>query len=270
MNCSRAFEIDLEDLLLEPASAECLEFEDHCASCPDCAGELALQRGLLARLTDEPAKAEHPSDALLLRFRRDPEALSDAERRGVHAHLADCMPCDSAYRATLALVPEPQRSPVARFVASLRDWLSPGGLPAWAPSAAALLLMAGLFFTVSPFGTPQPDPGDPVTRGIPSEFAVEVEMHPGARASLPLYGLADDDLVMLRVSVPAALRGSEVEARIAIRGGPAIHQERLGWDPDDETRGVLLLRAGAFERDTYQVTLSSAAGETVSYPLDVR
>ena len=53
MNCQRAYEIDLEDLLAEPESPELREFEAHCEGCASCAGELAMQRGLLARLSDD-------------------------------------------------------------------------------------------------------------------------------------------------------------------------------------------------------------------------
>jgi anti-sigma factor RsiW len=101
MSCSRAFEIDVEDLLAEPESLELGALESHSAGCPDCASELALQRGLMARLRggDAADEARHPSDALLLGLRRDPDSLSDPDRAGLRAHLRDCPPCDDAFRA---------------------------------------------------------------------------------------------------------------------------------------------------------------------------
>ena len=108
MNCTRAFDIDLEDLLVDPESAEFRDFEAHSASCSDCAGELALHRGLLARLKgEEIEQREHPADALLLRLARNPDKLRDAERTSLRSHLRDCAPCDDAYRATRMLLPEP-------------------------------------------------------------------------------------------------------------------------------------------------------------------
>jgi hypothetical protein len=268
MNCQRAFEIDLEDLLVDPASPELREFEAHCEGCPDCAGELALQRGLLVRLKDSEPEKEHPSDALLLRFRRDPDALPDAERAGLRAHLRDCAPCEDAYRATLMLVPEPERSPLARLSAALREWLVPSALPAWAPTAIALLLVSGVFLTLDPLGLRYKDPG-PLYRSIPSEFAMEVELAPERRTSLSLYGLADDDVVLLRLELPDALAGADVEARLSFEDGAEVHAGTAFWDAGDET-GVLVLTAADFDRDTYVVDVASASGATTRYTLDVR
>ena len=270
MNCSRAFEIDLEDLLSEPESPELRALEAHSESCPDCAGELALQRGLLSRLSPEPQKQAHPSDALLLRFRRDPEALPDAERRGVLAHLRDCAPCDNAYQATLALVPEPQRSPWKSFLQTLRGWLLPSALPVWAPSAVALLLVLGVVVRMDPFGEGPLELGPSTRSGLPTEFATEVDLLPGARAELSLYGLEDTDVVLLRFEVPSALQGQEVEARVLLESGALIDSGAMLWDPDDASVGVLDLAAGSLERDSYIVELTSEAGETARYPLDVR
>jgi len=270
MNCFRAFEIDLEDLLSEPESPELLALEAHSEGCPDCAGELAMHRGLLSRLAEEPPKTEHPSDAVLLRFRRDPEALPDAERRGVLAHLRDCAPCDNAYQATLALVPEPQLSPMKSFLQTLRGWLLPSALPVWAPSAVALLLVLGVVVRLDPFGESPSDPGLVYRGKIPTEFATQVELRPDARAALSLYGLSDTDVVLLRLEVPSALQGTEVEARVLLGDGALIHSGAILWDPNDASVGVLDLAAGSFERDSYIVELTSKAGEPARYQLDVR
>ncbi len=59
MSCQKAFEIDLEDLLLSPDSEEFRVFEEHSRSCSDCASELSSQRGLVARLRGlDPALSE--------------------------------------------------------------------------------------------------------------------------------------------------------------------------------------------------------------------
>ena len=52
MICNRAFEIDLDDLLIDPDSEDLRHFEIHAQDCPDCAAELELQRALLGRLSD--------------------------------------------------------------------------------------------------------------------------------------------------------------------------------------------------------------------------
>lgn len=270
MNCTRAFDIDLEDLLVDPESAEFRDFEAHSASCPDCAGELALHRGLLARLKgEEIEQREHPADALLLRLARNPDALPEAERTSLRAHLRDCAPCDDAYRATLMLVPEPQRSLLARVGEVLRSWLVPSALPAWAPVAAVLALLVGVTLQLDPLGLGGPEP-DLRFRSIPSAFATQLELAVGERSSLSLYGLAEDDVVILRVELPEALRGTEVRATIATEGGMPVFEGRVGWDPDADLGGFLDLRAGAFERDSYRIELVSASGARHSFWLDVR
>jgi hypothetical protein len=270
MNCNRAFEIDLEDLLADPGSAEFSEFEAHSTSCSDCAAELALQRGLLARLKgEEVVKVEHPADALLLRLARDPDKLHDAERASLRAHLGDCPPCDDAYRATLMLVPEPQPSPVARLAQALRGALVPSALPAWAPIAAGLVLAVGLTLRLDPLGLGDPAP-EFRFRGVPSEFAMQVEVAPGERASLSLYGLAAADVVLLRLELPVELRGSDVAAKISLEGEAPIFSGTVSWDPNDESGGFLEVEAGDFERDSYVIELVPESGAPRKYVLDVR
>jgi len=271
MNCYRAYETDLEDLLLDPESLEFREFEAHSEGCPDCAGELALHRGLLARLKDEPAdRVEHPTDAVLLQLARRPESLEQEQRADLRAHLGDCHPCDDAYRATLMLVPEPQLSPVARAVEAVRGWLSPGALPAWAPVAAALVLAVGVFLRVGVLG-PEETPPELRVRSLPGHYATEVEITPSQRGSLELYGLDDEEVVLLRVPVSQEQFGGEVLARISSPGADApVHEARLGWDSANPSTGFLQPKAGIFDPDSYQIELEAADGAKRTYWLDVR
>jgi hypothetical protein len=271
MNCYRAYETDLEDLLIDPESVEFREFETHCAGCSDCAAELALHRGLLARLKDEPADAvEHPADAVLLQLARRPESLAQEERAELRAHLRDCHPCDDAYRATLMLVPEPQLSPVARAVEAVRGWLSPSALPAWAPVAAALVLAVGIFMRVGVLG-PDETPPELRVRALPGHYATVVEITPSHRGSLELYGLDDEEVVLLRVPVSQDQFGSEVLAKISSPGGDApIFEAPLAWERGETTSGFLEPKAGIFDRDSYRIELVAADGGTRTYWLDVR
>jgi len=267
MNCFRAFEIDLEDLLLEPGSAELREFEAHCEACADCAAELTMHRGMLGRLSGQVEAKEHPADALLLQFRRDPEGLARSDREGILAHLRDCAPCDNAYSATIDLVPEPQRSAMTRWLETLRSWLIPSAMPAWAPTAIAIALVAGFVVNLDPLGLGTPDP---VFRGIPSDYSAEVEVAPDDRGSLSLYGLSDEDTVLLRLEVPAALHGSELEARVSLEDGRAVFEGRVDWDEAVSDEAVVVLAAGELERDTYLVEIETPAGAKLVYRVDVR
>ena len=270
MNCNRAFEIDLEDLLADPGSAEFSEFEAHSSTCSDCAGELALHRGLLTRLRSEEAEAiEHPEDALLLRLARTPDKLPEAERSGLRTHLRNCAPCSDAYRATLMLVPEPQPSLAARLVESLRGALVPSALPTWAPVAAGLVLALGLTLQLDPLGLGEPTP-ELRFRGVPGEFSMQLEIAPSDRGSLSLYGLEDDDVVLLRLELPATLRGSEVAAKIALADEDPVFRGIVAWDPGHESGGFLEVDAGNFERDSYLIELVSEDGVSYEYVLDVR
>jgi hypothetical protein len=266
MNCFRAFEIDLEDLLLEPDSAELREFEAHCETGADCTAELGMHRGMLGRLSGEVEAKEHPSDALLLHFRRDPEGLSRSEREGILAHLRDCAPCDNAYSATLALVPEPQRSAVTRLLETLRSWLVPSAMPAWAPTAIAIVLVAGFVVNLDPLGLREPEL---VFRGVPSDYSAEVEVAPDDRGSLSLYGLSGEDIVLLRLEMPAALHGSELDARVSLEDGGVVFEGRVDWEKGVTGAGVVVLSAGDLERDTYVVEVETPSGGKLVYRVDV-
>ena len=270
MNCNRAFEVDLEDLLATPGSAELSEFEAHSATCADCAGELVLHRGLLARLRNEQVEAiQHPTDALLLRLAQNPGKLPEAERTSLRTHLRDCAPCGDAYRATLMLVPEPQTSTVARLVETLRGALTPSSLPTWAPIAAGLVLALGLTLQLDPLGLSDPTP-ELRFRGVPGEFTTQVEIAPSDRSSISLYGLEDDDVVLLRLELPATLRGSEVAAKISLPGEDPVFRGIVAWDPGHDSGGFLEVDAGSFERDSYLIDLVSEDGVSYQYELDVR
>ncbi len=272
MNCHRAYETDLEDLLLDTESEELREFEAHAESCRDCAGELALYRQLLARLKDEPAPAqEHPADAVLLQLARRPESLSQEQRSELRAHLRDCHPCDDAYRATLMLVPEPQLSPVARALETVREWLAPPKLATWAPVAAALVLAVGITLQVAPFGGPETPPELRVRSVAPAEDAYEVPLSGSDRFTLELHYLDKEKPVLLRVPVPSELFGGDVRAKISgARGEAPVFEGLLAWDPDAPGSGYLLPKAGIFDRDSYRIELSLAEGATRTYWLDVR
>ncbi len=270
MNCTRAFEIDLEDLLLDPGSAEFREFASHCEGCADCAAELELHRGMLARLKDEDADAVvHPSDASLLELARRPENLTQEERTGLRAHMRECHPCDDAYRATLMLVPEPQLSPIARAALAVREFLSPSGMRQWAPVAIALVMAAGVTWQLDPFGLGEPELR---YRGTPGEFALEVEVpEAGERGGFALYGIDDDDTVLLRVDVPDAWYGSEVTAKIVTEEGvTTIFEGPLHWDPERRETGFLEPKAGIFDFDSYRIELTPEHGEPQSHWVDVR
>jgi hypothetical protein len=270
MNCHRAFEIDLEDLLADPESDDCRSFETHAAGCPDCAGELAVQRALLARLRDEePQPIEHPADAALLRLARTPDELSSEQRTSLRAHLRDCPPCDDAYRATLMLVPEPAPSPLASALAALRGWLTPSAARAWVPIAAALVLAVGVTLRL---GLPGPDGPAPELRfrSAPGEFAMELELAADERSSLSLYGLEADAVVLLRLALPSELRGTALTAKISPEDGAPVFEGPVSWDPEDESGGFIEPRVSAFERDSYRIDVADAAGTVGSFTVDVR
>jgi len=270
MNCYRAFEMDLEDLLTEPASEGYRELEAHSQACPDCAGQLELHRALLGRLRGEHAsEVEHPADAALLRLARQPEALGAEERASLRAHLRDCRSCDDAYRATLMLVPERRRSGLARAIEALRGSLSPGPLLGWVPVAAALVLGIGVTLRLDPLGLRVTEP-DRQVRGAATPFAAEVEITPSERGALSLYGLDQRDLVQLRLEVPAHFPRSEVLARISLEAEPPILETALSWDPAHGSAVLLEVRAGIFERDSYRIELVPASGPTARYWLDVQ
>jgi hypothetical protein len=271
MNCYRAYEIDLEDLLIDPESEELREFAAHSESCADCAGELALHRGMLARLKDEDAdEVVHPADEALLQLARRPESLSQELRTSLRAHLRDCHPCDDAYRATLMLIPEPQLSPVARAVEALRGWLAPSAMRAWAPVAIALVMAAGVTWQLDPLGF-RDTPPELQVRGVPGEFALEVEVGAGERGSFSLYGIDDHDVVLLRVAVPAELFGHDIPARIATESGSSvIFEGSLEWDPERRDSGFIEPVAGIFDRDSYRVEVVPADGAPQTFWLDVR
>jgi hypothetical protein len=270
MNCTRAYEVDLEDLLLDPGSAEFREFATHSEGCADCAAELALHRGMLARLKDEDTDAVvHPSDASLLQLARRPESLTQEVRSELRAHLRDCHPCDDAYRATLMLVPEPQLSPIARAVEALREFFAPSGMRQWAPVAIALVMAAGVTWQLDPFGLGEPELR---YRGEPGAFALEVEVPtPEQRGEFALYGMQDDDTVLLRVDVPDAWYGSEVMAKIVTKeGATVIFEEPLHWDPKRRDTGFLEPKAGIFDFDSYRIEVTPEDGDPQTHWIDVR
>ena len=92
-------------------------------------------------------------------------------------------------------------------------------------------------------------------------LAVTVDLRIGGRLSL--YGLADDDVVLLRMDLPAAA-GAEVPARVLDEDGATLHEADAIRD-EDSGEAVLVMTAEPFERGSYSV---EAAGR--SYVLDVR
>ena len=87
---------------------------------------------------------------------------------------------------------------------------------------------------------------------------------------MALYGLEDDDVVLLRLELPATLRGSEVAAKISLAGEAPIFHGIVAWDPNHESGGFLEIDASDFERDSYVIDLVSESGVSYQYMLDVR
>ena len=170
MSCQRAFEMELEDLLLAPDSEELRSFEAHAQDCGDCSVELSLQRALVAKLRGAEASAAvwHPSDTLLLAYRSDPDGIEVAETARLRSHLSSCGPCHDAFEAfrwiagTSRVAEEATEPLLQRLLAPLRGLLS--GLPAPAALSAGAAIVLGLVVFPSQ-GPLSPDPGEGLIRG---------------------------------------------------------------------------------------------------------
>jgi len=187
MSCPRARDIDITSFLAEPRAEEHREFREHYPTCRECSEMVAGWSSLEGALGEALGTAPHPTDELLLAYRRAPEGLAAPEREEVSRHLASCAPCRDALGAVVGLdlerllaePAEPHRAAGAGVWSQLADGLR--GLfelpaPAWAAVAVVVLLLAiGLprllgeeespaelvASEVSPPPTPEPAPPAP-------------------------------------------------------------------------------------------------------------
>ena len=99
----------------------------------------------------------------------------------------------------------------------------------------------------------------------------EVEITRSQRGSLELYGLDDEEVILLRVPISQGRFGGDVLAKISTPGGDApVYEARLGWDAEDPTTGFLQPKAGIFDPASYRIELEAADGAKRTYWLDVR
>lgn len=234
MTCHRAYEIDLEDLLLEPGSPALLEFEEHASGCEDCAQALSLERALGAHLRgDVPGGHEwHPSDTELLGYRADPGAMAADLQSRIQTHFSACAPCRDAFHAFTALAHSPVAEAAPSLLARLADAARPLlRQPAFASGlAAALLAVFGLFLVLG--GPEQPAPGEWTRGRPPRQLAPIVDPDPGTQR----YGLR------LIEDAPGVLSAGSLPA------GALLELE-------------LLVSATAASQDTLWVQASPVSGE---------
>lgn len=154
MSCEKRREVDFAAFVAEPRAGEWADFRAHYPVCRDCSAEMlrwtALE-GALRSVTD----TTHPSEELLLAYRRAPESLSQAQRDELATHLEACAPCRDALGAVLSLdlkqllaagkpasAPEPARGGQWQRVLDNLRGLFELPLPALAAAALAVLLLA--------------------------------------------------------------------------------------------------------------------------------
>lgn len=151
MTCATRSEVDFASYLVDPGATEWNGFRAHYPGCPDCSRELLRWTELEEALRDVTSSTPHPTDEILLAFRRAPDSLEAAQRDEVSAHLAECAPCRDAVGAVVSLDLErlladsAASGAVPAAAESLIDRIR--GLfelpaPVWAAVAAAALLLA--------------------------------------------------------------------------------------------------------------------------------
>lgn len=235
MSCHRAYEIDLEDLLLEPESQAFVEFEAHARGCEDCAQALSLERSLTAHLRgDTPGGLDwHPSDAQLLQYRAARGDLAEGLESRIQSHFSACAPCRDAFHAFSAMA----HAPVASAAPSLleRVALAARSLflrPATASAlAAALLAVFGLFLVL---GEPDEQAGD-WTRGrepiaLPEIVDVDPEtrifslrLDEGAPGVLSEGAVPSGEWLELQLLVPEAFADRQ---QVWVRASPLVGEAR--------------------------------------------
>ncbi len=142
MTCRQVHEIDLPGFLAEPGVAGFAAFREHYPVCPECAAELRAWTELHLQLQGPQA---HPPPELLLRYEREPGALSGERRAALADHLEACATCADELQAlrgfdpARAAAPVPAATRTARsagpsLIDTLRGWL-------WQPALAYTLVL---------------------------------------------------------------------------------------------------------------------------------
>lgn len=297
MSCSKAYEIELEDLLLAPESQEFKDFQSHCETCESCAGELALQRSLLGTLRGDRPFEEiwHPADEDLLAYHKDRSGLAGGLAERISQHLSGCGECDDALEAFRILaveVPEvvaaaqtaaetaaePQPGILERVGDLVRGVFSPGIQAIGAVGAAGLVL--ALFLSnqgaVDPDGGVRQGPFSPEVRSIRPPVdtlrrdgteSLWLTLRPDSAATVDAEKLTGKLPVLLRLALNEELQTPE-KFMVLIRSESGLRSKRQVFEvaPGEEPFAEIQLAGGWLENGRYTVEVTRLASAEGALP----
>lgn len=286
MSCTRAHEVEIDDLLLDAESPEARAFREHCETCVPCAAERDAALGLLAALGSRAAsQVWHPDDELLLALRRDPEALPEAELARIRRHFRRCPPCRDAFLAlrTLAVAARAgapgRRGAEGGWIARALAALAPLRAPLGRLAAAGALVLVGAVVAV---GVLQRLPGGPA--GAPETGVRGDERGVVLRPASPEEGAMPAGPTVLRLApgVPGRLAGHHAGAEVVVellgagRGKARIRDEARGREielPLREEPGAggarVRIPASWLGAGRYRIEVHAPAGGSPVYRLEV-
>lgn len=272
MSCQQSQQTDLMSFLADARSSEFTGFREHYPTCAECSAEVRVWTELHLLLGAARSEA-HPSEERLLRFEQNPEALPDAQRRAIAAHLEACASCADELRSLHGFDFSQLDASPARRTPAWRRWLEQRLAEArslvWHPAFAYALVLVLLYPIVA--GEWRGATFSPPTQELAALDEESFERLEKSKGSDPGQQLEKYDADQQAPPEPPRARAGRTNAAKAVAPPPASppaprFERRRALAQEGESASRALLDAEAAAADVGRMNAPAQGGRMALAP----